>query len=73
VAAGALDQDRVCRIGWQLYCDSERAEAARWGAVLDEAAELRAVGYITEPELRETADRELAAFERELSELPPWA
>jgi|HubBroStandDraft_4_1064222.scaffolds.fasta_scaffold125761_1 hypothetical protein len=71
---GRLTIGEVRGIGWVLYMDNvERPDSSKWGVVVECKGEEMDNGYLSEAQLRDVIDNQLARFEPELRRLPDWA
>jgi hypothetical protein len=51
----------------------ERPDSSKWGVVVECKGEEMDNGYLSEAQLRDVIDNQLARFEPELRRLPDWA
>jgi hypothetical protein len=67
---GRLTIGDVRGIGWRVHL--EHPDCCHWGAAVECRGEELDDGHISEADMREVIDRELASFWPELQRLPSW-
>src|SRR5687768_13830818 len=71
---GNLTIGQVRGIGWTLFRkEFEERDLTQWGVVVECNGEYLDEGYLSEDDMRDLIDGELAKFEEESQRLPQWA